>query len=138
MISNYVVISVPQWAIFVAISAMMYGWLEKKRIFSVIGSGILAALGLYAAFVLWTGLLVPESVFDNSGYLPKEELFSPDELPVEGRLLPFYWGLVANGVLALIAMILEIRNRISPNRLKIAIGLISFLLFFAMTAVVRQ
>lgn len=138
MISNYVVLTVPQWAIFVAISAMIYGWLEKKRIFGLVGSGTLVVLGLYSAIVLWAGMLVPESMFDIPGHLPGEELFNADELPVEGRLLPFYWGLVANGVIALIAMFLEIRNRKSPNRLKLIIGLIAVLLFFAMTTVVRQ
>jgi hypothetical protein len=138
MISNYVVLSVPQWAIFAAISTLIYGWIEKKRIFGIVGSGILAALGLYAAFVLWAGMLVPESMFDIPDNLPKEELFNPGELPVEGRLLPFYWGLVANGVLALSVMILEIRKGKSPDRMKVILGLFAVLLFFSMTTVVRQ
>jgi hypothetical protein len=136
MISNYVVLTVPQWAIFTAISAMVYGWVEKKRIFGIVGSGILSVLGVYAAYTLFTGLMVPESMFDTSSYLPKEELFNPDELPLEGRLLPIYWGLVINGFLAIFTMITEIRGNRLSGILKSITGGIAILLFFIMMAVV--
>lgn len=48
MISNYTIITVPQWAIFAGITVMIYGWAEKKRIFGMIGAGILVMLGFYA------------------------------------------------------------------------------------------
>lgn len=137
MISNYVVLTVPQWAIFVAVTAMVYGWLEKKKIFGIVGPGILAALGIYAAYVLFAGLLVPENMLDVSSDLPKDELFNPDELPLEGRLMPFYWGLVCNGVLALVAMIAGIRESNFSGILKSIAGGMAILLFFAMMAVVR-
>lgn len=138
MITNFTVLTVPQWAIFAGITVMIYGWIEKKKVFGIIGSGILTGLGFFAAYALIAGLLMPESMLDISSNLPKEELFNPDELPVEGRLLPFYWGLVINGVLALIALAGEIYNKRFVNKLKIGVGIISFALFFLMLAAVRS
>jgi magnesium-transporting ATPase (P-type) len=134
MISNYTVLSIPQWAIFAGITVMIYGWLEKKKIFGIIGSGILVALGLFAAYALASGLMMPESMLDISADLPKEELFNPDELPVEGRLIPFYWGLVFNGLFSLVALFAEVYDKRFTKPLKIITGLISVVLFFSMMA----
>lgn len=138
MISNYTVLAVPQWAIFAAVTVMAYGWIEKKKGFGIIGSGILVLLGLFAGYALMAGLMVPESALDVSPDLPKEELFNPDELPVEGRLLPFYWGLMINGLLALGTMLAEIRDKRFTGILKIFLGLFSIAMFFGMMAVVRE
>lgn len=137
MISNFTVLTVPQWAIFAGITVMIYGWIEKKRIFGIIGAAILVLLGLFAAWTIFTGLLIPESALDINENLPKEELFNPDELPVEGRLLPFYWLLAVNGLLALAAMLAEIWRKRFANVLKIVIGAVAILVFFLMMAAVR-
>jgi hypothetical protein len=137
MISNFTVLTVPQWAIFASITVMIYGWVEKKSIFGIVGSAILVALGIFAAYAIAAGLMIPESMLDISENLPKEELFNPDELPVEGRLLPFYWALIANGVLALAAMFAEIYHKKIAAILKIIIGAIGIVVFFLMMAAVR-
>jgi hypothetical protein len=137
MISNFTVLTVPQWAIFAGITVMIYGWVEKKSIFGIVGSGIMVALGIFAAYAIAAGLMMPESMLDISENLPKEELFNPDELPVEGRLLPFYWALIANGVLALAAMFAEIYRKKIATILKIIIGAVAIIVFFLMMAAVR-
>jgi magnesium-transporting ATPase (P-type) len=138
MISNFTVLTVPQWAIFAGITVMIYGWAEKKRIFGIVGSAIFAALGLFAAYAIFAGLMVPESMLDISENLPKDELFSPDELPIEGRLLPFYWVLVVNAVLALAAMFAEIFHKRMTNPLKIITGVVAIVVFFLMMGAVRH
>jgi hypothetical protein len=137
MISNFTILTVPQWAIFAGITVMIYGWVEKKSIFGIVGSGILAALGIFAAYAIAAGLMMPESMLDISENLPKDELFNPDELPVEGRLLPFYWILIGNGILALGAMFAEIYHKKIAAVLKILIGAVAIVLFFLMMAAVR-
>ena len=129
MISNYTVLTVPQWAIFAGITVMIYGWIEKKRIFGIVGSGILVALALFAAYAIFAGLMIPENMLDISEDLPIDELFNPDELPIEGRLLPFYWFLVINGIIALIAMVSEIYRKRIANILKIIAGAGSIIVF---------
>jgi hypothetical protein len=137
MISNFTVLTVPQWAIFASITVMVYGWIEKKRIFGIIGSAIMVLLGLFAAYAVFAGLLIPDSILDINENLPKEELFNPDELPLEGRLLPFYWVLVVNGALALIALLGEVYHKRFAKILKLIVGAVAILVFFLMMAAIR-
>jgi len=137
MISNFTVLTIPQWAIFAAITVMIYGWAEKKRAFGIVGSGLLVALGIFAAWAVAAGLMIPENMLEINENLPKDELFSPDELPVEGRLLPFYWALMANGLVALAAMLTEIYRKKAANLLKIIAGAVAIVVFFLMMAVVK-
>ena len=137
MISNFIVLTVPQWAIFAAITVMIYGWVEKKRAFGIVGSGILVVLGIFALWAIAAGLMMPESMLEINDNLSKDELFTPDELPMEGRLLPFYWVLVINGVLALSAMLAEIFRKRMATVLKIIAAAIAIIVFFLMMAVVK-
>jgi hypothetical protein len=139
MISNFIVLTIPQWAIFVGITVMIYGWTEKKMIFELIGLGLLVLLGVFAAWVVLAGLLVPEELLNQTDPLDETiELFMPDELPIEGRLLPFYWGLIGNGILAAVTMILEILKKRFVFILKITVGIISLALFFLMMAAIHS
>lgn len=137
MISNFTVLTIPQWAIFASITVMIYGWVEKKRPFGIVGSAIFVALGIFAAWAIAAGLMVPENMLEINENLPKDELFTPDELPVEGRLLPFYWVLMFNGIIALAAMLLEIFRKKSATWFKVISVIIAIVVFFLMMAVVR-
>lgn len=139
MISNYMVLSIPQWAIFTGITVMIYGWTEKKRVFGVIGLGILVLLGVFAAWILWTGMLIPEELLNQPD--PFDEtmtVFDPEDLPIEGRLLPFYWGLTGNAVLAAVTMLLDIKRKRYTYIFKIIVGTVSVGLFFLMMAALRN
>ncbi len=131
------IITIPQWAIFAGITVMIYGWVEKKHIFGIIGAGILVLLGIYAAWAIVSGALIPEGMMDAIDPFSDEKLFSPDELPVEGRLLPHYWGLMLNGLLALATLLSEIYHKRFTNTLKVITGILSIILFFLMMAVIR-
>jgi hypothetical protein len=139
MISNFTVLTIPQWSIFVGITVMIYGWTEKKMIFELIGLGILVLLAVFAAWVLISGLLIPQELLNQTDPLDETvELFLPDELPVEGRLLPFYWGLIGNGILSAATMVVEILKKRFVFILKITVGAISIALFFLMLATIRS
>ncbi len=138
MISNYTVLTIPQWAIFAAITVMVYGWVEKKPVFGIIGSGILVALGIFAAWAIFAGLMIPEKMLEISENLSIDELFTPDELPVEGKLLPFYWVLAYNGLIALGALLGEVFRKKYGAILKVLAGAVSIVLFFLMMAAVRS
>ncbi len=137
MISNYLIITLPQWAIFAGITVLIYGWVEKKRIFGIIGAGILVALGIYAAWAIMSGMLVPEELLEATDPFSDEKLFSPDELPVEGRLLPHYWGLMFNGLFALATMVSDIYHKRYSTILKVITGSVSVVIFFLMMAAIR-
>lgn len=138
MISNFTVITVPQWAIFAAIIVVIYGWVERKKAFGMVGSLILMALGIFAGWAIYNGLLMPEGLFDTKEVMDGEELFLPDELPIEGRLLPFYWGLIANSVVALGALLTDIMNKKVTKALKVAMCIFGILIFFGMIGVAKM
>ena len=138
MISNFTLLSIPQWAVFAAITIIIYGWTEGKRSFTQIGTAIFVLLGIYAAWVIYTGLLVPETLFDTAEELDGEILFNPDEIPIEGRMLPVYWGFVVNGVLALAAFITGMKESKASKVLKIIAIIFSLFLFFAMIGISRS
>lgn len=137
MISNFTIITIPQWAIFTAITVIIYGWVERKKAFGMVGSAVFVALGIYAAWVIYAGLLVPESMFDTREAMDGENLFMPDELPVEGRMLPFYWGMVINSIVALAALGTEAYGKKTAYILKIAACAIGLLIFFGMLGAAR-
>ncbi len=137
MISNYTILTIPQWAIFAAIAVMVYGWAEHKKAFGIIGSGIFVALGIYAVIAILSGAMVPEEMLDITDPISEAPVFSPDEIPLEGRFLPFYWMLVFNGVLALTALIADIFKRRFANPLKIATAAIAIILFFLMMGALK-
>ena len=138
MISNFTILSIPQWAVFAAVTIIIYGWTEGKRSFTQIGTVILFLLGIYAAWVIYTGLLVPESLFDTTEALDGEVLFNPDEIPMEGRMLPVYWGFVVNAAIALAAFITGLRDGKASKVLKIITIVFSLFLFFAMIGISRS
>lgn len=137
MISNFITVSVPQWGIFAGLTVMIYGWVEKKKAFGLVGTGVLVLLGLFAAYVLAAGLLVPEDFFTAGSAAEDEAPLSPDEIPIEGRLLPVYWGLIVCGGLALAAFITELLNRRGTNVLKTITGLLALALFFFILGALR-
>ena len=78
MDNDYLLYTLPQWAIFSGITVMIYGWVEKKEVFERIGLGIFIIMGFFAIYILSSGLLIPEK------YLTPEEYALPDEyLPAE-------------------------------------------------------
>jgi hypothetical protein len=138
MINNFTIITVPQWAVFVAITAVIYGWVEKKKSFRLLGAAILAGLGIFSAWAIYIGALLPESLFDTTEIYNGEELFMPDEVPTQGRLLPFYWGLVASGGIAIAALIAGIFNHRLAKPLVILMCIVALLMFFGILGVARM
>lgn len=138
MISNYTVVTIPQWAIFAAITVIVYGWTEKKNIFIQIGMAIFVLLGIYSAWAVFTGIMVPGDFLNETDLVSGEDLFTPGELPLEGKLIPVYWGFILTGCIAVTALVAGITGRKFTSVLRIICAVIAVLLFFMMMAIVRQ
>jgi hypothetical protein len=138
MISNFTVVTVPQWAIFAAVTIIFYGWTEKKRVFELIGLSILILLGLFSAWVIWSGLLLPEGLFDTAETFGGEELFAPDDIPLEGRMLPVYWGMTVTGAVALVTFLLELNQSKTAKAMKVVSIILALLMFFGMIGISRM
>jgi len=137
MINNFTVITIPQWTIFAAITIIIYGWVEQKKIFGLIGISLMVFLGIFAGWVIYSGWLIPESLFDTTGTMDGEELFSENEIPTEGRMLPFYWGLVLNGAISVLVFLVEYSGKKYSKPLKLLIMLFALMIFFGMASASR-
>jgi hypothetical protein len=72
MISNSLLTltSVSQWGLFLGIASILFGWVEKRETFVVAGQVVFLAVGLMAAWILFTDqIIVPEM---TNGIIPKQ------------------------------------------------------------------
>lgn len=72
MISNYLLglTSISQWGLFLGIALIIFGWVEKRENFILIGQLIFILLGLMAAWVVLTHqIYIPET---TANHIPKQ------------------------------------------------------------------
>lgn len=139
MDNHMLLYTLPQWFVFAAIIASVYGWVEHKKVFRLLGPAIFFLLGIFAALILW-GFLFP--AFD---FLTPEEIASYEmedelnpEVPFQAMLFPAFISFVASGILAIPAIILEWLNRKGKNLLVILTALIALLGFFMIVGALRS
>ncbi len=104
--------TVPQWFVFAAIIGMVYGWIEDKKVFRLIGAFVLVALGIFSLFVLMG------DYFAAGKYLTPEEIVSEElaeevteEIPFITKLFPAYISFLLSALLVIPAIFLDIKNR---------------------------
>ncbi len=131
MNQNMFIYTLPQWFIFSAIVVTIYGWIEKKKSFRLIGSVIFILLGVFALYSIYSGY------FSANEFLTPNEMMSEDideevieEIPFQARLLPAYWSFVISAALAIPALYFDWKDK-KPYRLFIILtGLVSLFGFF--------
>ncbi|KAF0239529.1 MAG: hypothetical protein FD181_117 [Prolixibacteraceae bacterium] len=130
--------TLPQWFVFAAIFVTVYGWVERKKPFRIIGMSIFFALGIFSLFVIFGDYLAAGK------YLTAEEIASQqiygdteEEMPFIGKLLPAYLSFIISAILAIPAIFLDIRNKKSYQWFSVITGLISLLGFFIIVGVIR-
>ncbi len=131
--------TIPQWFVFAGIIASVYGWVEHKKVFRMIGPAIFILLGLFAVYTLLSGyfsaweFLTPEEIVNEE---MEEEIM--EEIPIQVRLMPAYLGFMLSGLLAIPAIILEWKNRKGKSLFMILTGLTSLFGFFIITGALRN
>jgi hypothetical protein len=130
--------TLPQWFIFAAIFVVVYGWMEDKKAFRVIGASILIVLGIFSLFVIFGGSLAAGK-FLTPNEIASEELADGivDEIPFQAKLLPAYLSFVLSAVLAIPALILDIKDKKGYKLLIILSGLVSLFGFFIIVGVLK-
>ncbi len=131
MNENVFLYTLPQWFIFSALLVIIYGWIEKKKPFKIIGLVILIALAIFSVYAIMKGY------FDSHNFLTPNEVINEEiegelteEIPFEGMIFPAYWSFILAGIFAVPSLFFEIRNK-KPARLFIVItGLVALLGFF--------
>jgi hypothetical protein len=131
--------TLPQWFVFAGIIASVYGWVEKKKAFRMLGPVIFILLAGYAAYAISKGY------FSSSEFLTPHEIISEEleeevfeELPFQARLLPAYLAFIASGILAVPAFFLEWKERKGKNLLTILTALVGLMGFFIIVGALRS
>jgi len=130
--------TLPQWFIFAAVFVVVYGWIEDKKAFRVIGASILLLLGIFSLFVIF-GDSLAAGKFLTPNEIASEELADGivDEIPFQAKLLPAYLSFVISAVLAIPAIIFDIKNKKSYRWFILSAGLLSLFGFFVIVGVLK-
>jgi hypothetical protein len=130
--------TIPQWIIFVGVISIAYGWVEKKRIFNLIGLGLFIGLGIFAVYAIASGC------FAFSKFMSPNEIISEEmeedvvqELPLQAKLLPAYWLFVVAGMLAIPSFFLELKKKRFARWFLVFMGLVAIGGFFIVIGAVR-
>jgi len=131
MDQNALLYTLPQWFVFAAFLATVYGWVEKKKVFKLTGPVLLFIFGIYAAYSIYSGafsayhFLTPEEIISQE---MGEELY--EDIPFQARLLPAYWSFVAAALFAVPAFFFELKKKKPGGLFLILTGIAALLGFF--------
>ena len=130
--------TLPQWLIFGAIMVIVYGWVEHKKAFRIMGSVLFILLGFYAVYILTGDFLAGKE------YLTPEEVMSEEledielnEIPFQVKLIPAYWSFILVSLLAIPAGILDWKNKSKYKLFYVLSGVFSLVGFFIIVAALR-
>ena len=130
--------TLPQWFVFAGVIASVYGWVEKKRAFRMVGPMIFFLLGLFSSWVLLKGylsafaLLTPEEVVTEQ---MEEAVF--EDIPFHVRLYPAYILFLVSGITAIPSFISEWMNGKRKGVFMIITSLIGLMGFFIIVGALR-
>jgi type IV secretory pathway TrbL component len=130
--------TLPQWFVFAAVFVTVYGWVEQKKTFRIIGTSIFILLGIFSFFVIFGDYLAagkyltPEEIANQQIYEDTEE-----EMPFIGQLLPAYLSFIGAAIVAIPAVLLDIRNKKIYLWFTVITALLSLLGFFIIVGVIK-
>ena len=130
--------TLPQWFIFAAVFVAVYGWMEDKKPFRVIGAAILVLLGIFSLFVIF-GDSLAAGKFLTPGEIASQELGDDVmvDVPFQAKLLPAYISFVLSAVLAIPAIALDIKNKKSYRWFILSAGFVSLFGFFVIVGILK-
>lgn len=129
----------PQWIVFAGLFMVIYGWVENKKIFRLIGISIFVILGIFAAVVLFGDYLAAGK------YLSPEEVVAEEidgdilnEVPIEAKLLPAYWSFLVSSILAIPTFFLDWKQKKFKQLFTVIMALVALLGFFIIVGALRS
>lgn len=128
----------PQWVVFAGIFMVVYGWVEDKKAFRLIGSAIFVLLGIFALIVIFGDFLAAGK------FLTPEEVVAEEinneilnEVPLEARLMPAYWSFLLSSVLSIPALLLDWKSKKYARLFMVLTALTALSGFFVIVAALR-
>ncbi|SHI43983.1 hypothetical protein SAMN05444280_10294 [Tangfeifania diversioriginum] len=139
MNQDTILYTLPQWFVFAGIIASIYGWVEKKKMFRMIGPVIFMLLGLYAGFAIANGYFSAYDYLTPAEIMNEElEVETFEELPLQAKMLPAYWIFIVSGIVAIPAFIFEWKEKKLRNLFIILTGLTALFGFFIIVGELRS
>lgn len=137
--NNTFLYTLPQWFIFAAIFVAVYGWVEDKKAFRIIGSSIFIALGIYSLYIV-SGDYLAAANFLTPEEIANEELLDEviDEIPFEAKLLPAYFSFLVSAIIALPSIYFDVRNKKIYRVFIVLAGLVSLFGFFIVVGALKS
>ncbi len=128
----------PQWLVFAGLFMVIYGWVENKKPFRLIGISLFVVLGIFSAVVVFGDHLAAGQ------YLTPEEVAAElidgeilNEVPMEARILPAYLSFLLASVLAIPAFFLDLKDKKFRKLLTVLTGAIALIGFFIIVGALR-
>lgn len=113
---QYSIIS--QWALFLGIAFILFGWLEKKDKILIAGQILFLLLGLFAIWVIF---------FSETTGIP---FSNGEKITKEMKLGSFFKGIIILGGADLVSLILKLFNLRFQKASYVIVVLIALMLFF--------
>lgn len=109
--------SLSQWALFLGIALILFGWLEKKDKIVIAGQILFLLLGLFAFWIIFFGITnIPIS--------------TGEKITKELKLTSFFRGIIILGIVDLVSLLLKSFNLRFQKASRIIVILIALMLFF--------
>ncbi|WP_372949320.1 hypothetical protein [Mariniphaga sp.] len=131
--------TLPQWFVFAGIIASIYGWVEHKKTFRLLGPVIFFLLGIFSLYSILNGS------FSSSEFLTPAEIISEEmeeetmeDIPFVAQLLPAYFAFLFSGLLAVPTFILEWKEKKGKNLMVILTALAGVMGFFIIVGALRS
>ena len=131
--------TLPQWVVFAGIIASVYGWVEHKKTFRVLGPVIFFLLGIFSLYSIWNGSFSASEYLTPTEIINKEmEEETMEDLPFVAQLLPAYIAFLISGLLAVPSFILEWKNKKGKNLMIILTALAGLMGFFIIVGALKS
>jgi hypothetical protein len=138
MEENTFLYTIPQWIIFIGIISIAYGWIEKKKIFTLLGLGVFTLLGIFALYAISNGYFAFKEFLTPNEIVSQElEEDVLDELPLQAKLLPAYWMFIVSGILSIPSFFLALKNKKTTRLFLIVTVLVALSGFFIVVGAIR-
>jgi len=130
--------TLPQWFIFASVLVTVYGWVEGKKYFRIIGSVVLILLGIFS---VWT---ISKGYFSASHFLTPNEIIGEEmeeelieEMPFQAKLLPAYLSFIGSAILSIPTIYFEWKDKKTKMLFYILSGLVALLGFFIIVGALK-
>lgn len=129
----------PQWFVFASIFIIIYGWVEQKKIFQLIGISSFVALGIFSVYIINANYL------EVANYLTPEEVASKDledhitqDIPIQVKILPAYWLFILTSIFAIPTLFATWKEKKLAKPLIILTSLLALAGFFVIVGAIQS